>query len=476
MKSNFINQIIPQSKFFKSVAVLAGGTASAQLISVLAAPILTRLYTPEDFGMLAVFVSIVAIFTVIASLRYELAIPLPLKDQDAANITVLSLGILIITSTLSFVIVFCFSNEIANALNAQNLIDYLWMLPVSVFMIGAYQIFNYWAIRKNTYKLISNTKIKQAVATVCIQLIGSKFGQIFLLGGQIAGQSIGTFALSKSAFSNSEFRQVNITEIKRLAIRYKKFPMYSTVSGFLNTAGNQLPPLILAAYFDMIAAGLFMLANKMLMLPVSMVGSAISNVFLAEAPNANRNNELAVLVRTLFLKLIDISLVPAIILILLGQDLFAVIFGPEWAEAGIMASWMAVWLFFVFISSPLSTIFTVLEKQKQSLLFNSVLLIVRALAITFGSMTGDLVFTIAVFSISSAICWLMFCCWVIAISGNKFGDLYLPIFKTVIFSILCVSPLVLSMQFNSASLMWFIGLPITLIILFTSYFKLLKNG
>lgn len=475
MISRLLKKSIPKDSFFKNVSVLVGGTAGAQIIGILSAPILTRLYEPDDFGLLAVFVSLIALFTVLSSLRYELAIPLPKSEQDAANLTVLGLCIVALTSVVVFALTGIFGQTIVTIMDVKKLGEYLWILPLSVFFIGSYQVLSYWCIRQRKFGLIAKTKTRQSVVTAIIQLAGAQFGQVYLIAGQVIGQSFGSFALIKNAFKYVEFRNVKISELRRLAIRYKQFPLFSTPSGFLNAAGNQLPTLILAALFDVTAAGLFMLANKILMLPISMIGSSISNVFLSEAPKAQRENRLGGLVQRLFLKLVDISLVPSIILLLLGPRIFEFIFGNEWKEAGVLASWMSIWLFFVFISSPLNNIFVVLEMQKKSLIFNGILLSARVSAIILGSLTEDLVLTIAIYSVTSAICWLYFSIWVLNVSGSKAHSLINPICNKVIFAIICCLPLIFTIVFDREIYIWAVGLPATLFILSYHYYMLMKN-
>ena len=144
----FVKRFLPESAFAKNVSVLVGGTALGQVITVLASPLLTRIYTPDDFGTLAVFASFLSIAAVIASLRYELAIPLPEDDKTAANVLALSLSIVVGNSLLAGILVWLFGGKVVNVINAPQLRPYLWLLPLGIFGVGTYQVLNYWAIRK----------------------------------------------------------------------------------------------------------------------------------------------------------------------------------------------------------------------------------------------------------------------------------------------------------------------------------------
>lgn len=178
---NQLRRLLPKNTFARSVSVLVGGTFSAQLLLVLTAPLLTRLYSPEDFGLLAVYASLLALIGVISSLRYELAIPLPEDDGEAANVAVLCLILVVISTILTGVLVLLMGSAIAAALGVPTLAGYLWLLPVGVLLTGFYSVFNYWAVRTKRFTTIAGTKLRQAIATLAIQLAAFKLGGIALL-------------------------------------------------------------------------------------------------------------------------------------------------------------------------------------------------------------------------------------------------------------------------------------------------------
>ena len=182
-----IQQVLPNNPFVRGVTVLVGGTAGAQLLTVLAAPLLTRLYSPEDFGMLAVYASLLALISIISSLRYELAIPLPEDDAEAANIAVLSLILVGLSTLLAGFMMLLASQPLANVLGLPGLARYLWLLPIGVLFGGTYTIFNYWSVRTKRFTTIASTKLRQAVAMIALQLTAFKLGDIALLYGHVVG-------------------------------------------------------------------------------------------------------------------------------------------------------------------------------------------------------------------------------------------------------------------------------------------------
>ena len=447
-----VNRLLPRASFARSVGVLVGGTAGSQALLVLASPLLTRLYTPDDFGLLAVYAGLLSLFGVIASFRYELAITLPEDDQSAANLTALSLLLVLVVSAISGLLVLIAGSKIALLLGAPGLAAYLWLLPIGVLMAGFQNALRYWALRKKAFGISAAASIKQSVTNVLIQIIGYPFGSISLLLGQAGSQVAGTLAFGKLFLSNPNKKQINWKEIKTAAVRYKRFPLYSTWEGLFNTAGTQLPPLLFAALFSPAAAGLYSLANRVLSLPMSLIGSAIGQVFLSNAAQAHREGTLGKLVLQLHTKLAQVGLPPAMFLIFAAPDLFEMVFGVAWREAGEFSRWMIPWLYLVFVTSPLSTLFAVMEKQKQGMAFQVILLIARLIAIYFGFLSGEIIKAIILFSLSSAVCWLGLLMWIGSTSKNKFSDMLSPSLRALGISILCVAPLILAMQAEQDSI------------------------
>jgi len=371
--------LLPRNRFARSVSILAGGTVAGQGVVVAASPILTRLYSPEDFGVLAVFASLLGILGVIASLRYELAIPLPESDEEAANVTVLSLVVVLIMALLTAVIIIALRQPIAEALNTPILADYIWLLPVSLLLMGVYQVFNYWAIRAKTYPAIARTKLTQSLSMVVVQLVGYALGPLALLLGRVFGQAAGTTTLGSLALGSQRaaFSSVTPSGICVASTRYCNFPLYSSWAGLLNAAGSQTPPILFSIFYSTSAAGLYMLAHRVIALPMTLVGSAIADVFMPDAVEAVRKKRLRDSVASLQRQLAWIALPPAALLFVTAPEVFRVAFGADWEQAGEMVRWLAPMLFLQFIVSPLSRIFVALERQRLGLILQANLFLFR---------------------------------------------------------------------------------------------------
>ncbi len=464
-----IRKKLPQNAFVRNASVLVGGTLGAQALMVLAAPLLTRLYSPEDFGLLAVYTSMLAISLLLASLRYDVAIPLPEEDGEATNLVVLSLILVGIVSLLVAVLVLLLGGFIAEALGLPELENYLWLLPLGVLIGGIYNIFTKWSVRTKHFGLIASTKVRQAFVGLVIQLSAFKIGGFALLLGQTAGQGVGAMRLARP-----EIRKVSWAGIRKVAIRYHRFPKYSAPAGLARVVGVELPALFLTAAFSPAAAGLYALTNRVLGVPAAVLGGAVSQVFISSAAEAYRSGSLGPLVRNLHAKMAQIGLPFMLLLMMLGPELFGFIFGDAWRQAGEFACWMAPWLYLVFVSSPITTVTAVMERQKQGLVFHLALLAFRIIALYVGIWTGDLMITIMILAAVNAIWRLVFLLWLYVISGNTVISFVIDSFAASAKAVLCVAPVAIALALFSG--IWFYALGVSLVLIAGLYWRLLKQA
>lgn len=429
---------LPNNRFARSVLVLVGGTAGAQLLAVLAAPMLTRLYSPESFGMLAVFVSIVSLFSVLAGLKYELAIPLPKDERDAAALTILSLILIFAVALISALCLYWWGDILVEKMKTPSLANYLWLVPIAIALTGMYNLFTYWAIRLKEFPIIARTKIRQQLMTVVMQVSLFKVGGVGLLLGNTVGMAMGVFTLAQKVLERESWNRRPAGRIGYVLKRYRKFPFFSTWGGFLNTAGAQLPPLLFASAFGAFYAGLYALAHRLIAMPMGLVGQAVGQVFLSDAPSKYRRGELPDILNKAHKALIKVILPPTIILILFGPSLFEVVFGGDWIISGEIASWLALWMMMAFTTSPLSSVFAVVEKQHLGMMMQAVLLVTRVAGISIGVLYDDFMLSVTLFSIFSVFGYLIYqvvSFQVLGISLRVPIRNYTPAFLVVIFFI-----------------------------------------
>lgn len=399
-------ELLPRSRFARSVSILGGSTAAAQGLTVAASPFLTRLYTPEDFGVLAVFVGLLSVLAVVVGLRYELAIPLPEDDADAARLLMLAVSVTAALSLVTALAVALCGETLAASLSVPSLGPWLWLLPLALFFTGVYQALYYAALRKGEYGAIGLTRFTRALATLCVQFASFKLGGPALVLGQAVGWSAGFVSLGRllQTKHSKTFRSaLGWSGIRAQAARYKSFPLWSSPGALFNAAGSQLPAIAFAALFSPAAAGLYALTHRVLAMPMQLVGDAVADVFFSDGAEAHRRGELGPTVAKIFEKLVWIAAAPSLILVLAAPSLFALLFGEEWRGSGEMARWLAPWLFVAFLASPLSRVFMITERLAELTLLQVLIGFARVLPILAGYylFEGDLTATFKLFAAAS---------------------------------------------------------------------------
>jgi O-antigen/teichoic acid export membrane protein len=395
-----------KTSFGGDVLRLVSGTIFAQLLSVLAAPFLTRLYAPEAFGLSALFASITTIIVVVACFRYELAIMLPPSDEEATSILGTSLASVLLVSLLSVLIVWRGREPLLRVLKAGELGPYLWLLPPSVLVAGVFLALNYWNSRTKHFQRLSIAQVTSSVTTVGTQIglgaAGAATGGS-LIGANFIGSAVSTFVLGGQIWRDDGpllRRGIRRQSVVAAARRYRKFALYGTPSALLNSISWQLPTLLLQVFFSSTVVGFYALGNRLLRLPMSLIGGAIGRVFFQRAAEAKASGSLAGLVENAFRYLVMLSFFPMLLLTVVGRDLFIVVFGQHWGEAGVYVQILSVWTAFWFISSPLSTLFSVLERQEFGLKLNLVIFGSRFLSLWAGGRLGDARLALVLFAVS----------------------------------------------------------------------------
>jgi lipopolysaccharide exporter len=412
-----------RTSFAGDVARLVSGSVVAQIIGVLAAPILTRLYAPAAFGDLALFSAITGIVGVVVCLRYELAIMLPKTDEEAANVLGVSLSFALLVSSLMAVAVWLGGTPLLSLLNAEALAPYLWMAPVTVLFGGLFAGLSYWNSRAKQFGRLSVALVTDAFVTTVTSLtagVTSHATSGAMIGATVGGQATATAALGGQIWRDDRklfVRSIRWQDMLAASKRYRKFPLYNTWAALLNTLSWRLPAFLLAAFFSTTVVGYYALGFRILQLPMSLIGSAISQVFYPRAAEAKVQGTLASLVEEVFRRLVIIGMFPMLILTIIGQDVFMVVFGPSWAEAGVYTQILAIWAFFWFISSPMSILFSVLEKQELSLRFNIVLFATRFGSLWLGGYLGNARLAILLFAATGILLYGYLSLMIMAVAG-----------------------------------------------------------
>lgn len=412
----------------RGVAVLAGGTAIGQAMMVLASPLLSRLYTPQDFGIFALFTSFLGIMGTMATLKYDMAIPLPKNDETAVSLVMLSLGVVIFESILLLFGIPLSGEFICQATNTTLLLPYLFLLPIGLLGIGCYDIFSHWSIREKRYTIISRTKIVQSLGNVLAQTLFGllALGPIGLMIGYIIGQTSGVASLGMHFFKRYKKNSIKISgsRLLRTASRYQKFPIFMSGSALLNQAGFQAPCLLLASLYSLEAAGWFFLTQKVLSAPVQLIGKSVSQVFMGEAAQMITENprRMLRLFRRLSLKLFLIGMPACVVLSIWGKFLFTAAFGGQWVMSGVFVQVMSPFILAKFAGDSISVL-PMLQRQELLIVWNLLRLFLILSGLSVAVMLGfSEVAAVVFFSMAMVVCYVVKYILVVSAIKKKIAD------------------------------------------------------
>jgi len=405
----------PRSTFVSDVLKLVSGSASAQILTILTAPLIARLFAPAAFGAAALFVSITGVISAVVGMRYELSIVLPEKDEDAVNAMAVSFSFILLTSGLTVVLIRFAGSWMLRVLHAPEVHAYLWLVPVMVFLNGIFAALGYWNTRKKKFGRQTLALFAGAVFFVGAQIGAGLAGH--RSGGTIIVATLLSVLLTTSLLGWQTWREcwglfAHSVRPRRMVAtlkRYSSFPKYSMASAMLNNLGWQIPTFMLSAFFSATVVGHYAIGNKVLRIPVNLIGANIATVFFQHASESRHQGTLGESVNKVFKYLIAIFVFPSLLLCVIGKDLFLVAFGSRWAEAGVYTEILSIYVLLWFMAVPLGIALNVLEKQALELRLVVLVLLARVAALYVGGRLGNARLTLALFSVAGIAVYGYYC-------------------------------------------------------------------
>lgn len=358
---------------FKNMALIATGEGVGKVIGIISLPLITRIYSPEDIGILTLYNSVIMILLPFGTLKYSDAIILPKTEGLALNLSMLCFLINLLFSFFTFISFYFFGNGLLNLFGFGTIASYWWLIGISIFLINSYEILYNWNLRRDNFRLMAKTKSLQNVfgesAKIIIGYMGVK--PLGLLLGAVIGRSSGIFSLLTQYkldwFSNK--KQLLFKRIRILFLFYKDFPLYRLTSYFLFVSSTQVIPVIITSLFGSSSAGQVGLAMTVIGLPITLIGNSVGQAYYNEISKIKnyRNNELYEITKSVAKKLVMLGIVPFSVVLLLSKPIFVLCFGVKWGEAGEFCSILSFYLMTQFIAAPLMNALIVLKRQRATL-------------------------------------------------------------------------------------------------------------
>lgn len=381
-------------EFSRNVLVILTGSVASQAIGILASPVLTRLYTPAEFGVNALFVSITALLGSVICGRYEYGITLPEKDRDALALLGVCVWVAFGFAVLLVPVTALFGGALVGALKQPQLQPWLWFIPAAMFVTGVGGAARYWLLRTKAFRVVSVNGVLRSALTAVFAITCGVFGwkEWGLTGALLAGLlvSAGFLVARIWRVSGSEIRTLRWPELRAQAVAQRRFPMYSLGSAVVEAGAGQVPAFLLSTLFGSSSLGWFALAQRIANLPLTLVAQSVGDVFRQQASEvyAREGNCLRLFDRTLR-RLLTVSLPVFAVAAWVSPWVFGKVFGAEWVESGRYVRYLTPAMALRFVSSPLSSMFYIAHRQAADLGVQVLLIAAMVLVFVWAGRPGS---------------------------------------------------------------------------------------
>lgn len=458
--NKILNQLGLSSEFSKNILVIATGITVSNLFPLLIFPILTRFYTPEDFGVFALYVSIYSVVGLVAAGRYECAILLPEKEEDAVNILVLSGGIVFLVSIIAWLVIFIFNAQIISLLGNRKFHLLLYLVPASVFLLGFYNNFNYWANRKKQYHRISTSKIGQGVFSGIIMLAAGicGLGYLGLVIGSILGQIFANIVLGYELYRKKKViaQQVSLKKILQLSKRFIDYPKKSAFGAFFNAISHHIEYFLFSIGYNFIDLGYYYFVNKIVSSSGLFMSTAVWQVFLGENRNKTKE-EIFSTVSFCQNKMFKMITLPFFSSLFIVGNLFILLFGQKWSAAVHYLCPLIIAGHINLIVASFS-LFIIVNKPGAEMLFNIVLFSLKVIVIILSYLFFQSMFlAVIMVSVVRVMMYTLLGSW----NYKQLGKSYFYFYSVYIKNLLRIVPeiaILFIFQYISKDLLWlFLG-------------------
>lgn len=367
--------ILQNSEFVKNVVKLVSGSLIAQLIPFAAEPILSRIYSPSEFGVFELYSSIIMILGSIATARYEMAIILPRLENKAINLLGLSLVITFLFSLIILLLLIFSKGLIISMMGTNELGKFLFFIPVGIVLLGINRSFLYWSLRSKYLNNISFSRISESTAKAASSI---GLGLVKLSSsGLIIGQLTGLFV--SSVVLIYKFIRIDLVKSKFLSIKnlgkqarvHSDFPKINvplTLTEMFQVSGL----IFLFSFFmDNHTLGEVSKSIRILLIPVILITTTIAQVYYQKASKEySKGIDITKSLNEIVRNLLLASLPFLILFIFISPWLFGFVLGENWTMAGEYARYLAAWIFLKFVTGPAGVIPMIINKQKEYFLYN----------------------------------------------------------------------------------------------------------
>lgn len=403
------------SEFVRNVVTMMSGTVLSQMLPILLSPIMTRIFSPTDYGIYGLYMAISGILNVLVTSHYNHAIMLPNEEDESVNIIGLCLVITVAVSILLSIMFQLLNKPIAIFFGIQSIAMWLYCVPLSVLLSGCYSALNYWTNKNCKYKRLAVSRMAQTIIMLSVQVV---LGLIYkdvagLLLGLLAGQLVSTLILFAQVWKDDGQKfssTLGLNKIYSVAVKHKSFAYYLLPADFINAFNNQVPTFLLTKFASAAEVGKYNFTQRILGLPVTFISSSLIDVFKQRAiSDYNQLGNCRDIYKKTFITLALLGLLPLLIILFTAPSLFAFVFGERWRDAGVYAQILSVMFYLRLVISPLSYIYYIVGKQREDFILHILMAIGTMVSLYLGyQLFNSPKYMVLLFSINYSIVYLIY--------------------------------------------------------------------
>lgn len=392
-----------RSEFLRNLAVVMSGTALSQVIGFLLMPVISRLFTPEHFGVWGAYNSILCVAAAGVTLQYSQAVMLPRANDAASGVFWASVMSVLMVTGVCLLIVLVFPGWVLGLMGSPGSWWLLVLLPAGICANGLYQAFQAWCIRRMSFRLTAASQLVYAGTLNAVQFVLGlvRAGGFGLVAGVVAGYLFSALTLARQIRDDWKTLKgaIGRDRIRKAACEYRDFPAYSATQNTMNALSQGIPVLLLTNYYGIAVAGAYAFGLRVLQVPMHFILTSLRQVLFQKASATyNASGKLMPLFARLTFALAALAAAPAIILFVWSPQIFSLIFGADWRQAGEYARWLVMWLVPAFCNVPSVILARILRLQRYLLLYDIGQLVLRVAVLVLGGMYMDPLETIIGFS------------------------------------------------------------------------------
>ena len=361
-----------KSSYIKNTAVLTSGVVLAHIVPLIAYPLLSRLYSPEDFGLLSILTSITAILSIIATFHYDSAILITKSKRLAAELIITIQYLAIAFLIMSGLIACLFSDQISLVFNAPQIKYWLWICPICAYCLVLFNCYNEWCVKFAYFKDLSLNKIINGSAIPFGKIIFAFIKPFGLFIGELFGHLITGISCLVRVFRKERqfFNRPSKRHMAYLLNRYADCPKYVLPARLLNKTGLEIPIFLISAYYSVEELGYYTMASTLLVLPSKVIGKAITDTFRQKANLLiERDGNCRIFYCKVFLVLLLVSVSFFSVLYFIAPEVFRIVLGDNWIQSGYYCRILCFAMAIGLITDFGAALYYIREKMKLLLLW-----------------------------------------------------------------------------------------------------------